>query len=158
VGGFVQGGLVVNRPGATYQGHIWDRFLTFEFDSGDRLEVFDPHCISTDMAPGNEYELILSVVVPGDVRRCDSVSGPPGLQDAVIAAVDWHPPRDREFDWVHPAFLEDRDRLLLHTWAGDMVMYNAEPVRPVKDSAPGVCVSWGHARFDLEAATRLGSG
>ena len=52
--------IITNEPGATYQGSVWDRFLTVQTTTHKTIRVFDPECLSVELEISSFYKLVLA--------------------------------------------------------------------------------------------------
>lgn len=141
------------RPGAQYEGAVYDQDLVLEMPGGDESTVFDmTPMIGEDIRPGDVLEVIVGVAVPVDLKKVAEASEAGKV--GVVEAVDYSPPQS--------AWTGFRRELLQRRWcsvrtsAGRLLMAWGELEAAFRDEPPlGGKVAWEGGRLDLMAWRRV---
>lgn len=152
MGHFITGVLIENERGATYEGHVYDRFLQLRLSDGQVLALFDPPGsngpISTTLSKGEYYEMVLiALPIPKSVQYFPT---PPQLPLSIdvwqgeIIEPHWILPVGR-YTLTHP-YLSEREWVLLATTKGHLLM-NPASIK-ASSSTKGI-VRWQNMRLDL---------
>jgi len=152
VGDFITGVLVENEAGATYEGHVYDRFLKLRLSDGQILAVFDPPGsfgpISTILSKGEVYEMILMTLpIPKSVQYFPAsplLSLDVDVWQGEIIEPHWVLPEGR-YKLTH-SYLSEREWVLLATRRGQLLM--SPKVFSIPLSRGGI-VQWDNVRLDL---------
>jgi hypothetical protein len=146
---FIIGVLERNEPGATYQGRVYDRFLMLRPSDGTTLHVFDKgEPISSGLATGESYEVVLLAAIPGPVLVFSARSEGVQLSErrGEIIEPGWRA-MEGGYRCVRPE-LYQRDWVLLRTSLGQLLMSPSEIGINLR---AGDFLEWQEPRFDLYA-------
>lgn len=149
MGTFIKGTLVRNDDGATYDGEVYDRFLTLRAVDGRDLPIFDMgDPISTGLPTGRAGEMVLVAAVPGAVRLGTATSPTADAETWQGTVLDprWRAQAD-DFSRARPELFE-REWALVETPLGRLLMDPDEIGDAVE---PGALLRWHGARLDLYA-------
>jgi hypothetical protein len=152
---FMHGILIENRPGATYQDHVWDRFLMAKLDSGDRVKLFDPGRISTDLKVGESYIFIVAATAFGGLRTCNSTADLKGSSGGVVEVLNWRPPKEWTYECVDEDLFNIEGLLVVDSRLGKMLLYKSELGDRFGPLSVGMCLEWQTSRLDLMAALKI---
>jgi hypothetical protein len=141
---FVKATLVRNDPGATYDGVVYDRFLTLRLSDGGELSVFDmDEPLSEGLEVGRTYQLVLAVSAPIGIRTGAS-SRPDAKWTGRVIEPQWRA-IDLNLARARPELL-DRAWILLESGIGELLLNPRDLPGP---SQTGENIRWDDARFDL---------
>jgi hypothetical protein len=148
LGNFITGLLERNEDGATYEGVVYDRFLTLRHGNGQVLSIFDMgEPISTNLPTNEIYEMVLVAAVPGDIQFFPA--RPPtstGDCHGIVIETAWNATKGSyRRDRVE---LYGREWMLLATPLGHLLM---NPTEIGVLISVGGFVQWKDPRLDLYA-------
>lgn len=137
-----------NENGATYEGIVYDRFLTLHHANGRILSIFDMgEPISTGLRTNKIYEMVLVASIPEDVEVFSTCPSPAtSTWQGIVVDMAWKAARgsfSRERKGLY-----GREWICLATPLGNLLMNPAEIGAPIN---AGNCVQWKDPRLDLYA-------
>ena len=169
---FLQGLLVSNEIGATDGGKVYDRWLRLQVAPGCVLSVFDPACLSTDLAPGQVCTFAvllgllegvrpsantdLTLIRQRHIVRIDEQVKTATPEEIVtrstlmrgkVHSTRWQTAQ-QVYERATPAF-PAQSYLLLQTAFGAVLVSPAE--LPAEACQEGMTLEWETARLDLLA-------
>jgi hypothetical protein len=151
---FTIGVLNANEAGASYEGVVYDRFLTFRHTSGIEYRLFDPPPpISSELVVGACYELALESALPRATAAGSTGDEGAGKYVGVAVNPRWRPGNIRPLIY-RPSFFETT-WILLQTALGQLLVNPNEIVIPI---GVGDTLRWESTRFDLQAVIRRCDG
>jgi hypothetical protein len=146
--------LIDNEPGATYEGTVYDRWLTLRHSSGRTLRVFDMSCATGDLSVGSRRFWVLRVSFPEAAAVLDATPTPaiePGEWMGTIVAINWlAPAQPLALVGAEPT----RGQVVIETDVGQVML----GPRDVPGARVGATITWRGGRWDLIGAAPLGPG
>lgn len=150
MGNFINGLLVENEEGATYEGKVYNRFLKLRLLDGQVISIFDPCAISIEASVGETYEMILLAFPAQKSILYNSVFLLPpsasAIDDWYGTVIEQHWKIIKENYRFSCPYLCAGERILLMTPRGQLLMSPKENDRPV---SVGGTVQWKNVRLDL---------
>ncbi|MBZ0293176.1 MAG: hypothetical protein K8L99_11480 [Anaerolineae bacterium] len=157
---FVIARIVTNEDGATYEGGVFDRFLTIEANDNSLLTIFDLEAISTNIEEGSTYELLLLATIMVDVKYYppdSAVKEQPRFQ-AKLLNMTWSSPESGYLK-LDPRLLYSFSGrrgswVLAETGYGNILLSRSAVKKTEGEIKTGGTVTWEESRFDLLAICR----
>ena len=114
--------IITNKPGAQYQGSIWDRFLTVRTTTQAEIIVFDPDYISDELQVGVSYDLVLT---PSSPKISDQpiTDGQFHLFEGEIRDLHFISQSD---DFTRLSRGEELPQILINTTFGNLLFWQAD--------------------------------
>jgi uncharacterized protein YjbI with pentapeptide repeats len=169
---FLHGILERNEVDAADGDRVYTRRLVVQTHAGSRVPIFDPHALSTPLALGERYDLVLKFGVARGMHLLSQPAPEPlparadmllrvferapdtlGFTQAQVLDAHWWIPDD-----LTPFVPEDakaRSWVLLQTPVGRMLAFHRSLMRRLGAVPTGTPFTWTRARLDLIAINGL---
>ncbi|MBZ0316079.1 MAG: hypothetical protein K8L91_06655 [Anaerolineae bacterium] len=160
---FVSGILIANNPHAVYEGSVFDRYLVLQFDNGQTLFIFDPHCESEKLVAGERYQVIVEPLITKYlhyIERESELSTEEGEIDGKIRDLNWAPPEMSSgvYRAIDKRYLLESNQpfMLIETPYGTVIFSTSSVEEETKMNGEefkiGAFLQWTKSRFDFVAA------
>lgn len=162
------GTLIHNEVDAADGDRVYTRRLVVQTHAGSRVPIFDPHALSTPLALGESYDLVLKFGVARGMhllsypepeplparadmllRVFDRAPATLGFTQAQVLDAHWWIPDD--LTPFMPEGARARSWVLLQTPVGRMLAFHRSLVRRLGAVPTGAPFTWTRARLDLVA-------
>lgn len=145
--------LLEIKPGAVYEGAMYDCHLLVQVAGGVVLELFDAEALAPhlDLQTGKEYEFF---VVADIVRNLQLTPLPAGEENrnGTIRDLTWNPPEEEGFFRAQHSRLANRTYIQVALPWGIIYLIRSKSREPFWSTAtPDSPVAWQAGRWDLFA-------